>query len=71
MLEGADLTQRPSSERCALLQTSLRPTDTVQLLESFIIPAKQMLELCRSHHLEGVVAKRLSSSYEHGRRTGA
>ena len=70
-LEGADLTHKPLSERRALLRTSLRPTDTVQLSESFNIPAKQMLELVRSHGLEGVVAKRLSSTYEQGRRTGA
>ena len=30
-----------------------------------------MLELVRSHGLEGVIAKRLSSTYEQGRRTGA
>ena len=70
-LGGEDLTQRPLSERRALLRMSLRPTDTVQLSESFNIPAKQMLELVRSHGLEGVVAKRLSSTYEQGRRTGA
>ena len=69
--DGADLTQRPFSERRALLRASLRPTDTVQLSESFNIPAAQMLELVRSHGLEGVVAKRLSSTYEQGRRTGA
>lgn len=70
-LEGADLTQRPLSERRALLRTALRTAQTVQLSESFNIPAKQMLELVRSHGLEGVVAKRLSSTYERGRRTGA
>ena len=69
--ERTDLTRRPLSERRALLQTSLRTSDTVQLSESFNIPAKQMLELVRSHGLEGVVAKRLSSTYEQGRRTGA
>lgn len=30
-----------------------------------------MLELVRSHGVEGVVAKRLSSTYEQGKRTGA
>ena len=42
----------------------------MQLSESFTVPAKQMLELVRAHSLEGVVAKRLSSSYEQGRRSG-
>ena len=70
-LEGAELTQRPLSERRALLRASLCSTVTVQLSEGFNIPAKQMLELVRSHGLEGVVAKRLSSTYEQGRRSGA
>ena len=70
-LEGADLTDRPLSERRAHLRTSLRPSDTVQLSESFNIPAKRMLELVQSHGLEGVVAKRLSSTYGQERRTGA
>jgi ATP-dependent DNA ligase len=43
----------------------------VQLPESFQIPAERMLALVRNHGLEGVVAKRLSSTYEHGRRSGA
>ena len=43
-----DLTRRPLAERRALLGTSLRSADAVQLSESFNIPAKQMLELVRS-----------------------
>ncbi len=70
-LEGVDLTGRSLAERQKLLRERLKTTDTVQLSESFQIPAKQMLELVRSHELEGVVAKRLTSTYEQGRRTGA
>jgi DNA ligase D-like protein (predicted ligase) len=70
-LEGDDLTHKPLSERRQLLCKSLRQNDAVQLSESFQISAQQMLELVRSHELEGVVAKRLSSTYEHGRRTGS
>jgi bifunctional non-homologous end joining protein LigD len=69
--EGQDLTRRPLSERRELLRRSLIPNDSVQLSESFQIPAEQMLALVRDHGLEGVVAKRLSSTYEQGRRTGA
>ena len=43
----------------------------MQLSESFTIPAAQMLALVREHGLEGVVAKRLSSRYEQGARSGA
>ncbi len=70
-LEGRDLTQKPLSERRDLLRKSLRQSEAVQLSQSFSIPAKQMLELVRGHGLEGVVAKRLASTYEQGKRTGA
>jgi len=69
--EGTDLTRKPLSERREVLRRSLRPNDSVQLSKSFQIPAEQMLSLVRDHGLEGVVAKRLSSSYEQGRRSGA
>ncbi len=68
--EGVDLTSRPLSERRERLRKVLKQNLAVQLSESFQIPAKQMLELVRSHGLEGVVAKRLSSTYEPGRRSG-
>ena len=69
--KGEDLTQKPFSERRELLRKALQQTEGVQLSESFHVPAQQMLDLVRSHGLEGVVAKRLSSAYEQGRRTGA
>ena len=70
-LEGMDLTRKPLSERRELLRSSLQQSESVQLSESFQVPAEQMLALVRSHGLEGVVAKRLSSSYEQGKRSGA
>ncbi len=65
-LEGVDLTRKSLSERRRLLHASLRQSEAVQLSESVQIPAKQMLEMVRGHGLEGVVAKRLSSTYEGG-----
>ena len=70
-LEGVDLTRKSLSERRRLLHASLRQSEAVQLSESVQIPAKQMLEMVRGHGLEGVVAKRLSSTYEGGQRSGA
>lgn len=70
-LAGADLTRKPLSERQGLLQKALKQDDTVQVSQGFTIPAAQMLEMVRSHGLEGVVAKKLSSFYEPGRRSGA
>ena len=69
--EGTDLTGKPLAERRSLLRSALRQNETVQLSESFQISAEQMLALVRGHGLEGVVAKRLSSTYEQGRRSGA
>ena len=70
-LAGVDLTRRPLSERQASLSKAFKQDDMVQLSQGFQIPAKQMLEMVRSHGLEGVVAKKLSSFYEPGRRSGA
>ena len=70
-LGGEDLTRRPLSERRALLREHLKVSDAIQLSESFQIPAEQMLQLVHTHNLEGVVAKRLASCYEEGRRSGA
>ena len=70
-LAGKDLTRKPLSQRQGLLRNALKQDDTVQLSQGFQIPSKQMLEMVRSHGLEGVVAKKLSSFYEPGRRSGA
>ena len=43
----------------------------MQLSEGVQVPAEQMLTMVRRHGLEGVVAKRLSSTYEVGQRSGA
>jgi DNA ligase D-like protein (predicted ligase) len=68
---GKDLTREPLSERRRLLRKVLRPNDSVQFSESFRISAVRMLQLVRDHDLEGVVAKRVTSPYEAGRRSGA
>ena len=68
---GTDLTRKPLVERQGHLRKALKEDNTVQLSQGFRIPAKQMLEMVRSHGLEGVVAKKLSSLYEPGRRSGA
>ena len=70
-LAGTDLTRKPLVERQGHLRKALKEDNTVQLSQGFRIPAKQMLEMVRSHGLEGVVAKKLSSLYEPGRRSGA
>ena len=70
-LAGRDLRSLPLRQRQQLLRDSLRTSDLVQVSESFSIPAAQMIAIAREHRLEGVVAKRLNSPYESGRRSGA
>ena len=70
-LDDEDLTLKPLSERRDLLRRWLMTNDAVQLSESFQVSAEQMLASVREHGLEGVLAKRLSSCYERGKRSGA
>ncbi len=70
-LKGFDLRKEPLRERRRLLAENLPISERLQLSEQFSIPAEKMLAVVREHGLEGVVAKRLSSSYEEGLRTGA
>lgn len=71
MLAGRDVRMLPLHQRQQLLRDSLRTSDLVQVSESFSVPAAQMVALATEHGLEGVVAKRLNSRYEPGRRSGA
>ena len=71
MLDGEDLTVKPLRARRELLRSWLIPSESVQVSESFQVPAAQIIGTVRELGLEGVVAKRLSSSYETGRRSGA
>jgi bifunctional non-homologous end joining protein LigD len=71
MLAGRDLRSLPLSQRQQLLRESVSTSNLVEVSESFRIPATQMIALVEEHGLEGVVAKRLTSRYEPGRRSGA
>jgi bifunctional non-homologous end joining protein LigD len=68
---GKDTKQLPLSERLGLLQTAFVPSDRVQHCEHFTGPAEQFLVAVRKIGGEGVIAKRLSSTYESGRRSGS
>jgi bifunctional non-homologous end joining protein LigD len=60
----------PLLERRNLLR-SLPMNAPIQLLEYFQTSAADILDVVRQHGLEGVVAKRIDSPYEPGRRSGA
>ena len=61
----------PLLERRKLLRSIISESETIKLLEYFETSAGEMLDVVRQHGLEGVVAKRLDSPYEPGRRSGA
>jgi bifunctional non-homologous end joining protein LigD len=69
-LDGADLRERPWSERRALLESSVRPAAQLS-----ITPVSEDAELMgaalRSQHFEGIMAKRAASTYQSGRRAPA
>jgi len=66
-----DTKQLPLSKRLDILRSAFAPTDLVQQCEHFIGPLESFLAGVRKIGGEGVVAKRLSSFYEPGKRSGA
>ena len=58
-------------ERLPLLQSAVVPSERVQLSEHFAGAVSRFVSAVRQMGGEGVVAKRLSSIYEPGKRTGA
>ena len=68
---GRDVTKLPLSERRKLLAALSLRSPRVRISERFDIPAADMISAVRQQQLEGVVAKRKSSLYEAGKRTGS
>jgi len=71
ILAGTDLRSRPLEQRRALLR-ELIPTvgDPVRHSEAFDVPVSELLATVRQHGLEGIVAKRRTSTYRPGDRSG-
>ena len=67
---GKDTKSLPLSERLALLRSAFTPSNLVQHSEHFLGPANRFVAGVRRIGGEGVVAKRLNSFYEPGRRSG-
>ena len=70
-LDGHSLMARPYSERRAALETLGAPARAWRVPAAAPGRGAQLLEATRQQGLEGIVAKRLDSRYESGRRTGA
>jgi bifunctional non-homologous end joining protein LigD len=72
-LAGENLRDRPLDERRELLRVQVMPhmSDEVRLSESLEASAAEVVAAVKQRGLEGVIAKRRTSLYEPGRRSGA
>jgi DNA ligase D-like protein (predicted ligase) len=68
---GRDLTRLPLIERRKLLGALTLRSPRIRISEQFDIPGADIVSAVREQQLEGVVAKRKSSLYEEGKRTGS
>jgi ATP-dependent DNA ligase len=69
---GKDLRGRPLKERRALLESKIMSlvSDPIRLSEMLAANPHELVELVRSNRLEGLIAKRMDSVYEPGKRSG-
>jgi bifunctional non-homologous end joining protein LigD len=71
-LEGKDLRQEPLSARRKLLAQVLeKAPENIRLSDELRGTKDELLRVAREFGLEGLIAKRKTSVYESGRRTGA
>jgi DNA ligase D-like protein (predicted ligase) len=71
LVDGArDIKNLPLSDRRGLLEAKLIPSDVVQLSEHFSGSLSRFIAAVREIGGEGVIAKRLNSRYEPGKRSG-
>ncbi|HYR61676.1 MAG TPA: non-homologous end-joining DNA ligase [Actinomycetota bacterium] len=68
-LDGRSLVGEPYAERRRLLEETLVPTGTVQLATAIRGQGKALYQAAENRGLEGIVAKRLASTYELGKRS--
>jgi bifunctional non-homologous end joining protein LigD len=64
-----DLTKVPLEQRKNLLEHLLLPCTNVQITSHFVGDCSVVYDVCMAHGFEGIVAKRLDSHYEVGRRS--
>ena len=70
-LDGHDVTMRPYVERRRLLEEHLSTTPSLQLSPAVRGTGIALFDAAKAQGLEGIVAKRLDSVYETGRRSKA
>ena len=68
-LDGVDITGRPYEDRRDLLLELVSPGPNWKVSEGWIGGGADLLDVMRSQGMEGLIAKRLGSPYEPGRRS--
>lgn len=66
---GRDLRSLPLDARRSVLEALVRGRGAVRRLDAFAGDGRPLLELCRTHDLEGLVAKRRHAPYRAGERS--
>jgi bifunctional non-homologous end joining protein LigD len=70
-LDGEDLTRRPLRERLRRLDEALTPMGVIRRSEGFVGTGLALFEAAREQGIEGIIAKRLDSTYQPGARSPA
>lgn len=68
-LDGEEVWRRPWADRRELLESVVEPTGCVQVPAAFLAGGADLLAEAERRGLEGVIAKRVDSAYEPGRRS--
>ena len=68
-LDGYDLMQLSLSERKEILNSIAPPSNIIRLSETFETGATDFFEVAKKLHLEGIIAKKITSIYKPGFRT--
>ncbi len=67
--QGRSLEDEVLTERRRVLIEQIKPTQNIRIIEQFDTDGESAYEACVANELEGVVGKRIDSTYEIGRRS--
>lgn len=67
--QGRSLEDEVLTERRRVLVEQIKPTQNIRIIEQFDTDGESAYEACVANELEGVVGKRIDSTYEIGRRS--
>src|SRR3989454_1350378 len=70
-VDGEDLTHKPLRERLRRLDEALTPMGAIRRSEGFVGTGVALFDAAKEQGLEGVIAKRLDSTYQPGARSPA